>query len=236
MNTSWTRHILAISIISLSVLGIASFAGIAIYMAPSADRLETSQMVFTSVLPLFGTWVGTVLAFYFARENLQSATESTQKILSRALNPHTTPVTDVMIDMSRATKRVLAPNESPEDVSLRELMMTMQSSGFHRIPVVDAAGIVARVVHDSTINEYASGRVQDPSFADTIADLETQDKFRAAIRAIAYVGTEATISDARVALGNVDLCNDVFVTASGLRSEPALGWLTNTDLAGIAES
>src|SRR5690349_2815381 len=115
MNTSWTRHILAISIISLSVLGIASFAGIAIYMAPSADRLETSQMVFTSVLPLFGTWVGTVLAFYFARENLQSATESTQKILSRALNPHATPVTDVMIDMSRATKRVLAPNESPED-------------------------------------------------------------------------------------------------------------------------
>jgi hypothetical protein len=58
------------------------------------NRAETSRLVFSSVLPLLGTWVGTVLAFYFARENLAAATESTLRLAGLET---TTPVTNVMI-------------------------------------------------------------------------------------------------------------------------------------------
>jgi hypothetical protein len=72
-----TRQLLAITIVSLSVVVIVVASGLAIGFAPSgAERTEATRLVFTSVLPLLGTWVGTVLAFYFARENLRTATES----------------------------------------------------------------------------------------------------------------------------------------------------------------
>ena len=45
-------------------------------------------------LALLGTWVGTVLAFYFARENIQAATESTLRFAGLET---ATPVARVMI-------------------------------------------------------------------------------------------------------------------------------------------
>src|SRR5262245_9265333 len=37
--------------------------------------------ILTMVLPMIGTWVGTVLAFYFAKDNLLAATQSTKELL-----------------------------------------------------------------------------------------------------------------------------------------------------------
>ena len=38
---------------------------------------ETAQLLFTSMLPLLGTWVGTVLAFYFTKDSLEAASRTT---------------------------------------------------------------------------------------------------------------------------------------------------------------
>src|SRR5437660_837167 len=38
---------------------------------------NTAQYVLTAVLPVVAAWVGTVLAFYFGRENYESAAKST---------------------------------------------------------------------------------------------------------------------------------------------------------------
>src|SRR5712691_1865567 len=47
------------------------------------DALEAAKYVFAAVLPLLGTWVGTVLAHYFQKENLAAATQSISDLASK---------------------------------------------------------------------------------------------------------------------------------------------------------
>src|SRR3954471_18215413 len=99
-----TRRWLAAAIVGASIVGIVVMSVMAIGFAVKS-RADTSRLVFSSVLPLFGTWVGTVLAFYFARENLAAATTATQSVtesalrLTQRLRPDA-PVPEVMIQRS----------------------------------------------------------------------------------------------------------------------------------------
>jgi hypothetical protein len=234
-GTGTTRHRLAIVIVSLSVIGIALASGLAIGFADDAERPETTRLVFTSVLPLLGTWVGTVLAFYFARENLQAATESTLR-LTRQLEPRT-PVKEVMVPKAEITSYDLKPGDDSGAVKLSELYGRMQSSQRHRIPILNDSGAVLYVVHESTIAAFADTVKKDPAdptqLTETIADLLQHDVFRKAVEAIGFVGPDAVLADARTAMRSVEGCNDVFVTTSGRRGDAIIGWLTNTDLAGL---
>ena len=235
-----TRHVLALAIVSLSFVGIAVACVLAVVFATPAGRPEATRLVFTSVLPLLGTWVGTVLAFYFARENLQAATESTLR-LTRRQEP-ITPVQQVMIPKNEIESYKLTPGEAVGAVSLSRLYNQMQASDRHRLPILNESDAVLYVVHDSTIARFATSVNKDvntdPSddsnqFTETINDLLQNDGLRKAIEAIGFVGPNASIADARAAMGSVDGCNDVFVTTNGQNGDPIIGWLTNTDLASL---
>jgi hypothetical protein len=230
-----TRHWLAITIVALSIVGIAIASGLAIGFATATDRPDTTRLVFTSVLPLLGTWVGTVLAFYFVRENLQAATESTLRLTAR-LEPRT-PVQQVMIPKAQIDSYDLKAGEDPGRVKLSDLSSQMQSAKRHRIPILNETGAVLYVVHDSTIASFADSVNKDPSdpnqFTETMADLLHNDDFRKAVEAIGFVGPDAVLAEARAAMRSVERCNDVFVTTNGRKGDPIIGWLTNTDLAGL---
>src|SRR5215216_4596784 len=109
-----TRKTLALALVGASVAGIALISVIAIALAGDS-RAETSRLVFSSVLPLLGTWVGTVLAFYFARENLAAATESTLRLAGIETS---TPVTSVMIREADFIAYDLGTDDRIEDIPL----------------------------------------------------------------------------------------------------------------------
>jgi hypothetical protein len=67
----------------------------------------------------------------------------------------------------------------------------------------------------------------------TIGDMLNVAEYKQLIEAIGFVAERATVADARAVMVSVINCNDVFVTTSGKRDERAIGWLTNTLLAGI---
>jgi hypothetical protein len=230
------RQLLAGGIIGASVLGLAAISIVAIQLGGD-DRARTTQLVFSSLLPLFGTWVGTVLAFYFARENLAAATESTLRITAAAANPQAS-VLQAMLPRARITSHDLASGAKADDVALKDLLDKMSAARVQRIPILNSGGDVAYVVHDSTINAYAAEVKKDPSdaaaFTDKVSDLLAIDRYAKAIKAIGTVGTGAVLADARAAMRTVDGCNDVFVTTNGQRNDPMVGWLTNTDLAGLS--
>lgn len=43
----------------------------------AADRDDSSKKVMDSRLPLYGTWIGTILAFYFSRNAFEAASSAT---------------------------------------------------------------------------------------------------------------------------------------------------------------
>ncbi|MBW1841809.1 MAG: hypothetical protein JRI75_08435, partial [Deltaproteobacteria bacterium] len=71
------RHWMAIFILALSIGGLIVLSIVVVVIG---GDLESAKYVFATVLPLFGTWVGTLLAFYFSRENFESATRSVRKM------------------------------------------------------------------------------------------------------------------------------------------------------------
>jgi hypothetical protein len=227
------RRWLAFSIVGASVLGIVAISAVAIATAGD-DRSETTRLVFSSVLPLLGTWVGTVLAFYFARENLQAATENTLRLAG--VTDTETAVTQVMIPEADFVAYDLGTTEKVEDVELRELhrKMTAITPPSRRLPVRDPSGAVRYVIHDATLTAYAESVDQPtPSLDKRLGDLLAVEEYNRLIEAIAFVPEKATVADARTAMTSVENCNDVFVTTSGKRDERAIGWLTNTLLAGV---
>jgi hypothetical protein len=227
-----TRTWIAVSVIGASIVGIFILSTVAI-LAGGRSRAETSRLVFSSVLPLLGTWVGTVLAFYFARENLEAATRST---LALAGIEASTPVTQVMISESDFVAYDLGTTDRVADVPLAAVRDKMRElvPPFRRLPIRDAPGAVLCVIHDATLTAYAESQGQTTMTIDkTVGDLLSDPEFRNLVEAVGFVPEKASVADARAVMASVKYCNDVFVTSSGSRAEHATGWLTNTLLAGV---
>ena len=83
----WIANVLVIGgIVVVGVLGVLVIKYTAI-----DKRHEASQLVLTSILPLVGTWIGTVLAFYFAKDNFESASRATRESMLGFVRPYHNP-------------------------------------------------------------------------------------------------------------------------------------------------
>ena len=228
-----TRSRLAAWILALSIAVIALASGLAIALAADTDRAEMARLVFASVLPLFGTWVGTVLAFFFARENLQAATESASRLAG--LTEPTTPVAEVMIPRAQIHAFTVPAGGDPGVVKLADLQKEVTGSGFKRMPILSHSGVVHFVIHDSTIAKfaYSIGKKPDDLTTETMSDLLAAPELRSQVEAFGVVGPDDNLEKARSAMGSVKGSNDVFVTQKGQKTDSIVGWLTNTQLAGL---
>jgi hypothetical protein len=94
------------------------------------------------------------------------------------------------------------------------------------------------VVHESMIDRFATS-LQPPiapgALTQTMADLLDEPDLRKLVEAIGFVGPKAVVEEARAAMRSVESCNDVFVTTTGKKDDPVIGWLTNTDLASMED-
>jgi hypothetical protein len=227
-----TRTLIALVVVGASLLCIGVISGVAIGLAH--NRADASRLVFTSVLPVLGTWVGTVLAFYFARENLEAATSNALALTGRERE---VKVTDVMIHEADVVAYDLGTGETAESVKVSALRAKMKEiePPSRRLPIRDATRAVLYVVHDSTLSAFADkqGKTIDDIGDMTIADLLADDEYRKILEANGFISQSSTVAEARRVMASIELCNDVFVTPSGKRDERAVGWLTNTLLAGV---
>ena len=67
---------LIVIIISVIILGLVG----AIIIWKDSSK---AQFVYTSLLPMVGTWVGVVLAFYFGKENYEAASKGLENIINK---------------------------------------------------------------------------------------------------------------------------------------------------------
>jgi hypothetical protein len=239
---------LAFGIVVLSIILVALASAIAIIFATDSGRPEMARLVFASVLPLLGTWVGTVLAYYFVRDNLTAAAKATQDTVQAAAEttlrtaestativrglPPTTPVKEAMIPEAEIDSIKASPGQDPDDIPLIDVHNMLESKKRRRVPMLDEEGAVRYVIHDSTLAQFAHDQGAQPStLTQTIRDLAQAAELGSLIQAIAFVAASATVADARTSLAAVPGSNDVFVTEKGQRDEPMVGWLTNSDLA-----
>lgn len=238
-NDNHVRTLIAFLVLGAGMVVLATVAWVALANADAEERGETTRLVFASIVPLVGTWVGAVLAYYFSAANLRTGSETTLRAVKAAggLSPES-PVTEVWTPVRAMLTTPVADRAAAERLVLRVLYQDMQTFGKGRMPILTRPGGVALfVVHDSDIEKYA-GSLQPPRAAsalgtETLRDLREVDGF-AEMLGFATVPDTASVAEARAALAAVPGAKDVFVTEDGTAKGAVLGWLTNSDLARSA--
>ncbi len=229
----WLSYIVT----GFGVLGVVALGVAIMWTAEPNQKSDMAKLLLSSILPLLGTWVGTVLAFYFAKENFESAARATEKLAGIEERLRSVPVATAMILIGKAERRQLKAGEKPEDLKIKELVEQMTKAKRQRLPVLDEKGAALYIIHLSSLTEFIareSLRGAPPADIEklTIGQLKVSAKdLFDKIVAWRPVPRGGTLADAKRAMESQADCSDVFVTESGGADEPVLGWVTNADIA-----
>jgi hypothetical protein len=202
------------------------------------DKVSSGiSFVTQSLLPLWGTWVGTILAFYFGKSNFEAVSKSYQEVIKK-LTPEekiaSMKVKDVMIPFD---KIVALTYEKDKDRKLEDILNIEDFKQRSRYAIFHKDGTLAYIIHRSEFTFYISdsvfkGRQVDEVKATTLEKF-IHDGLQAPeapmwITAVAFVAATTNLLEAKQAMDAVKKCHDVFVTLNGKKAEPVLGLITNT--------
>ncbi len=221
------RWWLALIITSISFVGIALIAGLAIGF--SSNKPETAQMVFTATIPLLASWVGTVLAYYFSSESLEAATRSVRDLIPVEEKLGAISVSDVMIKISD-----MIWFKQDDSQKVKDVLEALKASGKgERLPFFDENKYPVYMLHKSSIDsalveadqkyeEMLIAAVTFQELFEKVPDLKTL-----AEGSFGIVDRDATLKIVRSTMSRIKNCQDVFVTENGTKSSPVVGWITN---------
>jgi hypothetical protein len=235
------REQLARWIVPIVGLGVIILAIIIVVFSKSEERANAAQIVLTGILPLLASWVGTILAFYFSKENFDAATRSVtelSKVTSQA-PLQTIAVKDKMLridpNVSRDKNPVYFLTNSKDDCGkkLEEVLVDLKKAAKgDRIPILDANDHHPMgVIHKSAIDAYLLSDEGKPPDQATLGKL-LQDKKDNMQTSFAIVSEDDNLASAKAAMEATNQlggwgCQDVFVTPTGKRKERVVGWITN---------
>jgi hypothetical protein len=199
--------------------------------------MERVKYVFATILPLFASWVGTILAFYFSKENFAAATQSVSdlsKTIAGMDKLKAIPARDKMMPLSAITfEQVLTGDESKR--KLADLLKKYSTT--ERIIILDDKNVVRFLIYKGMVERYlsriATGAATAPAGINvpdlTLKDLLDSDAQMKHMfeNSFGFVAASATLADAKLVMDNIDKCGDVFVTQAGKSSEPIIGWITD---------
>jgi hypothetical protein len=240
------------STVALVLLGIAALVGAAV--AGGDAFRQTAQLLFSSLLPLLGTWVGTVLAFYYTKENFAAASASTMDIVrtvSQRLK--TSRVSDYMMRRGNVIAELIPPGKALGDLTIAAVEKRFTTIGANgqrisRLLILDSTDACVAIIHRAVFTEALASGLQDSPpvdpAADTLAKLlskpypsptgTTYEEF--VTRTIAFVAEERTLADAKSEMEKVPGCQDVIVTKTGSKAEPLIGWISNIDIGRLSQA
>ncbi|MEM8703073.1 MAG: hypothetical protein AAGF82_14710 [Pseudomonadota bacterium] len=255
---------LAEDIVKLSIAGLVAVSLVVLFVGTvvidDKDKaVENSQYVFAALLPLFATWVGTVLAYYFSKQNFEAASKATESLVKLSGKKlRSVSIEEAMIPLSAIVGIVTAPNDKLREVPLQKVAEAMAQAlpggrPISRVVILTANKACIGIIHRSIWSEMravvaSSGasvnfnnEAANADTLDKVHDLESEtrapEKFGNFItHSIAFARAGATLADAKMRMESRDDCQDVFITANGSASEPVIGWVTNQEISKALEA
>lgn len=239
-----SRRWLTFFVVLIGVLGVVAL-GITALLArstgPSDTLFERLKYVSATILPLLATWVGTILAFYFSKENLAAATQSVTE-LSKTLGSleklKSLPVSQKMRPFSAVTFDQV--DAGAEDTLLLSALLKKYAN-IERIIILDHINVVRLLIYKSMVEHYISqvatgapapksGHSLDKLTLKDLVD-SSSDLLQMFTTSFGFVAVSATLADAKQVMAKIPKCGDVFVTQTGQASEHLLGWVTDNLIA-----
>lgn len=236
------RDRLALGVTLAGVVGVVFLSALAIWKAK--DTPDAARDILSMVLPLVGTWVGTVLVFYFSREHFESASRQVAQITQLTMEQKLQSflVSDVMRPIWEM-EVVRLPDTPASKIVIVDKSRELHAKGRSRLPVLDADDHPKYIIHRSMLDKYVVDRhmagilqadINELTLENLVADdADLKTMFETSF---ATVSETATLAEAKKAMQQKGTCQDAFVTQNGTAQEPVLGWLTNVDIAKHARA
>jgi len=163
MNEDDLRHLVAKSVLFSAIWGLIIVAALAI-LTPSGVG-NKAEKILTMLLPVFGTWVGTLLAYYFGKDNYESGARNSEN-MARAVGGleklRSIAAKTKMIGAGAIERPPSWQNQWPTDYGAVLLKGLVDEMPKQRLPLLDAqTGGVVAVVHKSLITEFLLKQVAD---------------------------------------------------------------------------
>ncbi len=224
-------------LVVILILG-ALAIGVALRVEDVDKKFTYVKDVISIFLPVVAAWVGTVLAFYFSKENFVAASEKAVE-LARQLTPEQRlqriPVMEVAIPVEKAGKVVLEKAETDIKVQSDLLQGFFAKNAFNRVLIVTPARVARYILHRSMFDKYIATRALEkpaPKLEDlTLADVLSDAYYKRIALAFGSVNRDAYLAAVKATMdGNPD-CSDVVVTDDGTKATPVVGWVTNVIVA-----
>ncbi len=227
------RSILAYVTLIFSAVAITVLAVAAIVM----DR-QNAMTIFNIVLPVFASWVGTILAFYFGRENFESANKQVRELVQR-LTPEQRAkalVTTIMRSVDNLVHFQIPAGKGDQDIKLSELSSKF-GGNVSRLPILDAEKRPKYMVHESSIAKYiAAGGKYEDTLEKFIATQKKGGLDYGVNKGFVVVSEQTTLADAKRKMEETPSCQDIFITKGGSPEESLNGWISNLRLAKYLEA
>lgn len=227
---------------AIGIIGVL-FAIFSLYQSTDPNAIKESfsilQYVFGALLPLWGTWIGTVLAYYFSKENFESANRSVQQLVDKITSDkklQSVKAVDVMIPLEKLTYQELKTGEDLTKFRLKEDCIDyLASKGIKRIILLDENKKAKYVIHRDLISFFLADQSLAGNAVTGLTLKDMYDNGNADVKntmdnCIRFVNENATLFDAKQLISQVKTCQDVFITTNGSSDEPVMGWITNVTI------
>ena len=239
------------SAIALTALGAIVIISAAITGKPDTI-MGAAQLLLSALLPLFGTWVGTVLAFYYSKENYEAASQNTLDVVkSVAQRLSSTPIAAKMMPLAQIVYLQLPADGSVGSLKLSDIEAKFDTVGAHgqnisRLLILNGAGACVGILHHSVLTEMLAMGFRDTPPIDlataTLSTLLTKEcrAYKGMTygdfiqKTIAFIAQDRTVADAKAVMEQIPGCQDVIVTKTGDRAEPMIGWFSNIDISRLS--
>jgi hypothetical protein len=237
------RNIIAL-LITLVILGATVYVAIeAIHISYMQDKMEGLKFVAQTLLPLWGTWIGTILAFYFSRENFDAATKSYQNIIESMKPEEKIAKISAKEAMIPLEKIIYLEYEETKTRTIRDILNDEKFRDFNRYVILNRDKTLKYMIHRSTffrfLAEVSMGLVDIEKNTDDLIFSDMEEMASNAVKTMMYKGfnfisENSTLLDAKKAMDAIPECQDVFITKNGKPTEPILGLVTNNNILEYA--
>jgi hypothetical protein len=155
----------------------------------------------TFTLPVLGAWVGTVLAFFFSKENFEAANRSVRDMVSQVgVRERLRGVSAkaVMIPRGSIIDIKLAAGKSEATVSLVNDVIPKFNDKVTRVPVFLGNDAARCVIHESMAYKFLyQAKTKDPNADPTLKDVLDDPIAGKLITGMAFVAETASLADAQ---------------------------------------
>ena len=209
-------------------------AGTVIVVAISYFKGEDDKIL-QVILPLWGTWIGTVLAFYFGKTNFEVANQSYQETV-KTLNANE-KIAQLYVKNHMTTDITFLEYHDSKDEKIADILEDERFRNFNRFPIFEN-GIVKCIINRGLFYEFIQLKVKDGMETSLIKELTLNNLLQEEERSIqnklernfVVVSMDATLLDAKNAIDTIPECEVVFVTKTGRKDEPVCGLITNSQI------